>query len=106
TQPAHGTLALNPDGSFVYTPAAGFGGTDTFMYNATNSTNSSSTTVTIRVGANQTPAATNGALTTNEDTQASGTLSATDADGNALTYSIVANGTSGTAAITNPATGA
>ena len=32
TSPAHGTLALNPDGSFRYTPAAGFTGTDTFTY--------------------------------------------------------------------------
>ncbi|WP_433183186.1 esterase-like activity of phytase family protein [Actinoallomurus sp. CA-150999] len=32
TSPAHGSLSLNPDGSFRYTPAAGFTGTDTFRY--------------------------------------------------------------------------
>ncbi|MDX1689301.1 MAG: Ig-like domain-containing protein, partial [Candidatus Promineifilaceae bacterium] len=32
--PAHGDLTLNPDGSFTYTPAAGFTGTDTFTYRA------------------------------------------------------------------------
>jgi hypothetical protein len=36
TSPAHGTLALNPDGTFRYTPAAGFTGTDTFTYTVTD----------------------------------------------------------------------
>jgi hypothetical protein len=30
--PAHGSLTLNQDGSFSYTPAAGFTGTDSFTY--------------------------------------------------------------------------
>jgi len=30
--PAHGTVVLNPDGSFTYTPAAGFIGPDSFTY--------------------------------------------------------------------------
>ena len=32
TGPAHGTLMLSTNGSFVYTPTAGFTGTDTFTY--------------------------------------------------------------------------
>jgi VCBS repeat-containing protein len=32
--PAHGTLNLNADGSFTYTPATGFIGVDTFTYHA------------------------------------------------------------------------
>jgi hypothetical protein len=32
TQPAHGTLSLSSDGSFVYTPTAGFAGVDFFTY--------------------------------------------------------------------------
>jgi hypothetical protein len=32
TKPAHGTLVLKADGSFTYTPAKGFAGTDTFTY--------------------------------------------------------------------------
>src|ERR1700742_5225768 len=30
--PAHGSLTLNQDGTFSYTPDAGFTGTDTFTY--------------------------------------------------------------------------
>jgi hypothetical protein len=32
TDPAHGTLTLNADGSFRYAPTKGFRGTDTFTY--------------------------------------------------------------------------
>ncbi len=34
--PAHGQLALNPDGSFTYTPGADFPGTDSFVYKASD----------------------------------------------------------------------
>jgi gliding motility-associated-like protein/uncharacterized repeat protein (TIGR01451 family) len=34
TGPTHGTLQLNADGTFTYTPAAGFTGTDSYVYNA------------------------------------------------------------------------
>ncbi|OJV89505.1 MAG: hypothetical protein BGO39_36680 [Chloroflexi bacterium 54-19] len=37
TAPANGTLNLNADGSFTYTPKAGFTGTDSFVYTTTNS---------------------------------------------------------------------
>ncbi|HEX4346737.1 MAG TPA: ExeM/NucH family extracellular endonuclease, partial [Vicinamibacterales bacterium] len=38
TTPANGTLAMNADGSFTYTPNAGFTGLDTFSYTAANAT--------------------------------------------------------------------
>jgi hypothetical protein len=38
TKPAHGTLVLKADGSFTYTPAKGYAGTDTFTYTSTNNT--------------------------------------------------------------------
>ena len=34
TESPHGTLALASDGSFTYTPAANFNGTDSFTYTA------------------------------------------------------------------------
>ena len=36
--PSHGTLTLNADGSFTYTPAANFNGTDSFTYRASDGT--------------------------------------------------------------------
>jgi VCBS repeat-containing protein len=56
--------------------------------------------------ANNPPVAQDGSLTTSENSQASGTLIASDPDGDLLTYSIVNNGSLGTAAITDPSTGA
>ena len=32
TQPSHGTVVINGDGTVTYTPATGFAGTDTFTY--------------------------------------------------------------------------
>jgi VCBS repeat-containing protein len=50
TDPANGTLALNADGSFTYTPDANFVGTDTFTYTATDGTAASSAaTVSVTV---------------------------------------------------------
>jgi alpha-tubulin suppressor-like RCC1 family protein len=50
TNPANGALDLNSDGSFVYTPAAGFSGMDSFTYRASDGTLESNTaTVTITV---------------------------------------------------------
>ena len=37
SQPTHGSLTLNPDGSFTYRAAAGFTGSDSFTYQATDS---------------------------------------------------------------------
>ena len=46
--PAHGTLTLNPDGSFTYTPTSSFVGSDTFTYRAFDGVlNSTPATVTI-----------------------------------------------------------
>ena len=107
TGPTHGTLSgVAP--TVTYTPAANYNGPDSFTFKANDGTlDSNVATVTITVTAvNDAPVAVNGALTTLEDTPGSGTLVATDADGEALTYAIVTNGTKGTAAITNAATGA
>ena len=48
TDPAHGTLELGKDGSYRYTPAAGFSGTDSFTYTATDG-NGTATTATVTV---------------------------------------------------------
>jgi hypothetical protein len=49
--PTNGTLVLNGDGSFTYTPRAGFTGTDSFTYRAYDGAHSAPATVAIRVTA-------------------------------------------------------
>ncbi len=50
TGPANGTLTMNPDGSFRYTPNANFNGTDSFTYKANDgSLDSMAAVVTITV---------------------------------------------------------
>ena len=68
--PANGTLTLNADGTFTYTPAANYNGNDTFTYHANDGAgNSNIATVTITINpANDAPVAVNDAYTTSEDT--------------------------------------
>jgi VCBS repeat-containing protein len=70
TGPSHGALTLNANGSFSYSPAADFAGSDSFSYRASDGTLTSNVaTVTITVtGANDAPAAAGNAYTTAEDT--------------------------------------
>jgi len=92
----------------TYTPAANYYGSDSFTFRVNDGfENSDSATISITVNAvNDAPAANSGTLTTTQNTSQSGTLSATDIESNPLTYSIVANGTKGTAVVTNASTGA
>jgi VCBS repeat-containing protein len=92
TGPGHGSLTLNANGSFSYTPAADFAGSDSFTYRASDSSlNSNLVTVTISVTAtNDTPAGVADAYTTAEDTvltvPAPGVLgNDSDPDGDPLT---------------------
>ena len=55
TSPAHGSVTMNSNGTFTYTPNAGFSGNDTFQYTITDSNDPSNpktatATVTIAVG--------------------------------------------------------
>jgi hypothetical protein len=51
TPTAHGTVRVSADGSFTYTPASGFNGTDSFRYTLVNAGGTSVATVTITVQA-------------------------------------------------------
>lgn len=54
TQPSHGSVTINPDGSYTYIPASGYIGTDSFTYTIVdNLSNTATATVTITV--NPTP---------------------------------------------------
>ncbi len=105
--PEHGTLSgTSPD--LTYTPAQDFNGSDSFSFQVVSGEMKSNTAeVIINVGAVlDAPVAQNAELSTNEDSTASGTLLGKDPDGGTLVYSIVVNGTKGTARITDPSTGA
>jgi ELWxxDGT repeat protein/VCBS repeat-containing protein len=102
TQVINGTVTLNPDGSFTYTPTTGFAGTDSFTYQASDGISSSTATVTFSVtaGANTAPIANNDTYTA----PAGGTLSISspnilandsDAEGDPLTATVVNNPSSG-----------
>lgn len=69
TDPANGTLVLNADGSFTYTPAANFNGTDSFTYKANDGlADSNVATVTITVTpVNDTPVAVDDEYEVDED---------------------------------------
>src|SRR5213594_548401 len=64
--PAHGTLSLNTNGSFTYTPALNYNGPDSFTYKANDgSLESGEATVTITITlVNDAPVVTNDSATT------------------------------------------
>jgi len=70
TNPAHGTVTLNPNGSFNYQPITNYNGTDTFTYRANDTkTNSNIATVSISIAPrNDAPVANNDAYTMIADT--------------------------------------
>ncbi|MBR9813222.1 tandem-95 repeat protein, partial [bacterium] len=93
---ANGSAVVEPDGSVTYTPAADFNGTDSFSYTVNDNAGVTSNvaTVSITVSAvNDPPLVANQTFAVDENTPnqtAFATVAANDADGDALTYAIVA----------------
>src|SRR5439155_1150246 len=104
SNPTHGTLTLNGDGSFTYMPALNFNGIDSFTYKASDGqAQSGVATVTITVTpVNDAPVAANDdSYTTPEDTEltVSGPrVLANDSDlnGTVLTFTTLIQSTHGT----------
>lgn len=63
----NGTVTLNPDGSFTYTPKASFIGTDTFRYVVSDGTATARGKVTVTVTPNHPPVANSDAYSIEED---------------------------------------
>ena len=88
TDPAHGTVALNPDGTYTYTPTTGYIGKDTFTYSiCDNGTPSLCDTATVTVTilptpliGNKPPIAVDDANVTLKNTPVSGTVATNDFD--------------------------
>ena len=104
--PTHGTLTLNADGSFTYTPAAGYNGPDTFRYRASDGAGSAQANVAIDVRPPQPvvtpPTANPDSYSTGQDTPltvtaATGVLA--NDTGSTLTAAVVTNPTHGTLAL-------
>ncbi|MCA1246170.1 tandem-95 repeat protein, partial [Massilia sp. MS-15] len=89
SDPAHGTVSIDSDGKYTYTPDANYHGTDSFSYTVSDGKGGSNTyTVNVTVTpVNDLPVAGNTSFTTAEDTVKSGRLpAASDADGDTVTY--------------------
>jgi RHS repeat-associated protein len=90
--PGHGTLSGDPP-HLVYTPADNYHGPDSFTFRVNDGEfNSAPATVNITViRVNRRPVAADQSLETNEDDPKVVTLSATDTDGDPLTYIVTSN---------------
>jgi VCBS repeat-containing protein len=93
----HGTVALNADGSFTYTPAANFNGSDSFTFKANDGrvdSNAASVALTV-APVNDAPDDISGSLSVNEDSASGtfvGTVTGHDVDDTNLTYALTDNG--------------
>ena len=94
TQPAHGTLTLNNDGSFTYEPNTGYYGNDSFTYKANDET-ADSAVATVTINVNAIPVVENDTYSVDEDgtltkDAATGVLANdVDADNDTLTVAVV-----------------
>lgn len=92
--PSRGTLVFNADGTFTFQahrqPTVGFVGSDSFSFQASDGSDTSNeATVTVTITpVNDPPVAQDSAFTVAEGGSHSGVASATDVDGDALTFSL------------------
>jgi hypothetical protein len=114
TQPTNGSVSLNANGTFTYTPAPSFVGVDSFKYRVCNSKLCSEAWAYVSVipglnppnAPNRAPIAQNDEATTLVGKPVSGNVSKndTDPDGQPLGYSIASNPTSGTLSLNSDGT--
>ena len=96
--PQHGTISLDSNGSFIYTPNPNFSGSDSFAYKVSDGVDDSveqNVTITV-ININDKAVATPTTLTLQEDTTKVATLRAIDVDGDTLTFRVVTQPQHGT----------
>jgi hypothetical protein len=103
TDPAHGSVAINGDGTVTYTPDAGYVGGDSFTYTAGDGrggTDSAGVSITVNEPPNRPPDAVNDVVTTtrNDPVRIVVVANDTDPDGDPLTVTSVTAPAHGTAA--------
>jgi hypothetical protein len=103
SSPVNGSLSGTAP-NLTYTPNADYHGPDGFTFKANDGkTDSNVAAVSVTVTkTNEPPVANAQAVTTSEDTQVAITLTATDVDGDALTYSVVGSPVNGSLSGTAP----
>ena len=77
TDPGNGTVVVNSDGTFTYTPNTGFSGTDSFTYTIRDADGDTSTS-TVAVRVNGVPLAVSDSVTTPPNTPISGSVTGND----------------------------
>ncbi len=91
TQPTNGVAALiNSNGQFSYTPSANFFGFDSFVVQACDGVSCATSIVNVQInGINDAPTATPFVITTTEDSNVNGSITTvSDAEPNALTFTV------------------
>lgn len=99
-QPLYGSVALKEDGSFVYTSNSAVSGTDLFTFRANDGSGFSNLANVVVNLINSVPYAKSEHITTKENVDVSGNLSASDAENGKITFSLVADGLKGNVEIT------
>ena len=95
-----GTIVNNGDGTWSFTPDADFNGTVELTYQVSDGTNTISVPGSVNVTPlNDAPVALSGALVVAEDVAHSGQLSASDVDGDVLSYSLSTGPSNGTVVV-------
>ena len=104
TPPGSGTVLLDPTLGFVYTPASGYVGPDSFVYQLSDENDGTATaTVSITVTpVNHAPTADGQAVSTPEDMPLGITLTGSDVDGDVLGFTVLSGPSQGTLSGTVP----
>ncbi len=93
TEPSNGTVVVNADGQFIYSPNDGFSGEDSFSYTISDgkgATDAATVTVTVGEAPNNAPSAENDFFTAAFNTEITGNVldNDTDPDGDTLTATL------------------
>ena len=106
TDPASGAVTLSGTGNsdYEYVPNAGFSGEDTFTFTA-NDGSADSTPATVTVTVNAAPTVTGTSVTTSGIVAVSGAVTASDAEGDTLSFAVDSPPAKGTLTTFNAATG-
>ncbi|MEZ8696527.1 Ig-like domain-containing protein, partial [Vibrio lentus] len=89
TDPSNGTVVVDENGDWTYTPNENYKGDDSFTVEVSDGQGGTDT-ITVNIGVipiNDAPVGNDISVTTDEDTPVSGSLTATDADNDQLTFS-------------------